>query len=131
VSCDDGYRCEFGVCRPDPCHGYQCPTDQECVIVDGTAVCNEGCENISCLYGRTCVLGECIDDPCNLISCPEGQICIDSNCLYLPEDSLPDGGDVDQDQQNSTDSETQQDTDGAEEDTPSKTEKSGGCSCTN
>lgn len=102
--CDEGERCEDGVCRPDPCYDVECGDLQFCregqcfdsCSLDNTCpegqVCRDGecvedlCHDVECTGGRICNpdTGQCEENDCEGVTCPPPQVCIDGRCTDDP-----------------------------------------------
>lgn len=66
--------CILGMCRPNPCSGVTCPTNQYC-YTDGVSpgACVKAC-TARCPAGTRCRAGACIADPCGGF-CPPSTVC--------------------------------------------------------
>ena len=97
VVCDQGQRCEGGVCV-GACDGVVCPWDRICRAgrcvdacagqsCDDCTVCKDGlcvsrCQYTPCPTGQTCQDdGSCLEDACVGVTCQAGFHCEGGNCV--------------------------------------------------
>ena len=76
--------CILGTCRPNPCAGVTCPTNQYC-YTDGVSpgACVKAC-TARCSMGSRCRAGACIASPCGDY-CPAGTVCNSGSRMCQPD----------------------------------------------
>ncbi len=97
LTCPQGFFCQDGFCRKDPCDSITCAAGKKCF--NGDCYPDLCSKKNPCKHGRICNpnLNLCQTDPCQGVQCPDPkQICKFGQC------SLPDACTIDADCPNDT-----------------------------
>jgi len=87
VTCSSAYVCNgpTGVCIPNDCRSFGCPTGQQCISdgMGGATCAGDPCAGVTCTGDQYCLGGNCITS-CADVTCPTGKHCEMGACVADP-----------------------------------------------